>query len=190
MNFRPLDALRDGRSLRWQAVSGTGIEHLTISASPEAVQARAVVVGERGGRPYGVTYEVILDRDFTTRSFAVTATDGRRLALNRGVEGPWQDALGRRLDALEGCVDLDLAGSPFTNALPIRRERWRPGERRPFSMLYVPFDTFEPRVDRQVYTCLSDRLFRYEAADRTFATELPVDDDGLVIDYPTLFTRL
>ena len=61
-------------------------------------------------------------------------------------------------------------------------------------MLYVPFDTFEPLRDSQHYTCLSegmtnDRLYRYEAADRSFSADLPLDEDGLVLDYPTLFIR-
>jgi hypothetical protein len=59
-----------------------------------------------------------------------------------------------------------------------------------FRMVYIPFDTFRPTVDGQIYTCLEDgRLYRYEAADRSFTTELTVDEDGLVIDYPTLFHR-
>ena len=58
-------------------------------------------------------------------------------------------------------------------------------------MLYVPFDTFEPIVDEQRYRCLKDgALYRYEAVDRTFAADLPVDRDGLVLDYPTLFERI
>ena len=35
-----------------------------------------------------------------------------------------------------------------------------------------------------------DRLYRYEAADRSFTADLTVDEDGLVIDYPGLFARL
>lgn len=58
-------------------------------------------------------------------------------------------------------------------------------------MLYVPFDSFEPTVDGQHYTCLEDgKLYRYQAEDRSFTADLPVDEDGLVIDYPTLFQRL
>jgi hypothetical protein len=57
-------------------------------------------------------------------------------------------------------------------------------------MLYIPFDDFVPRLDRQIYTCLAPRLFRYQAAERSFEAELPVDEDGLVVDYPSLFERI
>ncbi len=58
-------------------------------------------------------------------------------------------------------------------------------------MAYVPFDTFKPVVDEQRYRCLEqDRLYRYEAVDRSFTADLTVDEDGLVTDYPGLFTRI
>jgi hypothetical protein len=58
-------------------------------------------------------------------------------------------------------------------------------------MAYIPFDTFRPTIDEQRYRCLDPgRLYRYEAVDRSFAADLSVDEDGLVTDYPGLFTRL
>ncbi|MFP4903215.1 putative glycolipid-binding domain-containing protein, partial [Paraburkholderia sp. BR14261] len=35
-----------------------------------------------------------------------------------------------------------------------------------------------------------DREYRYEGIIRDFTANLRVDEDGLVIDYPTLFRRL
>jgi hypothetical protein len=34
------------------------------------------------------------------------------------------------------------------------------------------------------------RLFLYEAADASFKALLPIDEDGLVLDYPELFERI
>jgi hypothetical protein len=43
----------------------------------------------------------------------------------------------------------------------------------------------------QAYSCIGlNREYRYEGIFRNFAANLTVDNDGLVIDYPTLFTRL
>ena len=99
---------------------------------------------------------------------------------------------GDALPEFDGCIDIDLAGTPFTNTLPIRRLGLTPESGTvPLDMLYVPFDSFRPLRDQQRYTCIEEgRRYRYEAADRTFTAELPVDEDGLVTDYPTLFRRL
>ena len=96
------------------------------------------------------------------------------------------------LPQFDGCVDIDLYGSPFTNSLPIRRLEMTPQDgTAKLSMLYIPFDTFEPVRDGQHYTCIvPGKLYRYAAEDRDFTVDLPVDEDGLVIDYPIYFRRV
>jgi hypothetical protein len=189
MSFRPVQCLQARRSVLWQALGGEGLEHLTVSATADAVHAEAVVIGARSGTPYGVTYRIACDLDFSVRSFAVSTTDGRGLEMTRR-DGAWYDSRRGHLPDFDSCIDIDLAGTPFTNTLPIRRTAWQTGTEHSFTMLYVSFDTFEPSVDAQTYACLGPRLFRYKAADRSFTADLPVDEDGLVMDYPTLFQRL
>ena len=106
-------------------------------------------------------------------------------------------AVGRTRAAFP-CLDLTAAS---TSISPARRSPIRfqfvdfdldvhdgPVE---LKMLYVPFDTFTPIVDEQRYRCLARRsLYRYEAVDRSFSADLPVDSDGLVTDYPGLFERV
>ncbi len=52
----------------------------------------------------------------------------------------------------------------------------------------------ELMTDRQRYTCLElnadGGLYKYEGLESDFIAELPVDSDGLVIDYPGLFKRI
>ncbi len=43
----------------------------------------------------------------------------------------------------------------------------------------------------QAYTRLADRRYLFENLDGSdFRTELLVDDDGIVVDYPDLFQRV
>lgn len=185
------------RTVRWRPWTGTGLEHLTLAVEDHAAEgpeivARSVVIGARGGRPYGVDYTLVCDQAWRVREFHLGTTEGRALSLLHDGRGAWTNHDGRALPEFDGCLDVDLAGTPFTNTLPIRRIDWdRTGDRRvALTMLYVPFDTFVPRPDAQAYTCLDDgRRFRYEATERSFETELPVDADGLVLDYPGLFRR-
>ena len=66
--------------------------------------------------------------------------------------------------------------------LAARSVRWRP----------VSGGGLEHLTVRSVnYRCLQPRrLFRYQALDRSSVADLSVDEDGLVIDYPTLFERV
>src|SRR6202008_885295 len=106
--------------------------------------------------------------------------DGQRLSLASDGKGHWRDADGTALPAFDGCIDIDLAGTPFTNSLPIRRLGFSPASgTASLTMLYVPFDSFVPCPDGQRYTCLQPaKLYRYEASDRSFTADLPVDEDG------------
>ncbi len=113
------------------------------------------------------------------------------MALTSPEPGVWQDADETRVPAFDGCVDIDLGCTPFTNTLPIRRLGDGLGEEPvELSTLFVPFDTFAPFVDRQRYRRLPGRnRYRFEAVDGSFAADIVTDDDGLVVDYPPLFAR-
>lgn len=189
--FPPLEQ----RTVRWRPIDGEGLEHLTampLSGPTPGIRIRSVVIGARGDTPYGVSYDIDCDAHWTVTALSLSTTQGHRLFLQSDGLGHWQDGDGHALHAFDGCIDVDLAGTPFTNTLPIRRLALRPEDgTRSLDMVYIPFDTFEPVRDSQHYTCLSeDRLYRYAAADRSFTADLPLDGDGFVLDYPTLFTRI
>ena len=108
--------------------------------------------------------------------------------------GAWAYADGAPAPAFDGCVDIDLSGTPFTNTLPIRRADLAARRGRPAVDLHgcctYPSTARAGRRRRSTTRRSAPRRFRYEAADRSFAAELPVDEDGLVLDYPALFRRL
>ncbi|APG92445.1 DNA-binding response regulator [Sinorhizobium americanum] len=164
----------------------------TETADGAVIRAVSVLIGNRGGASYGVRYRIDCDETWLVRKLMVDTTDGRSLHLRSDHPGQWATARGAALPEFDGCIDIDLAGTPFTNTLPIRRlNLTRASGTVKLKMLYVPFDSFEPTVDGQHYTCIEDgKLHRYQAEDRSFTADLPVDEDGLVIDYPTLFQRL
>lgn len=185
--FRPARSV----TARWRSVEADGLDHVTIEATQDRIVARGAVIGARGGVPYAVHYRIDCALDWGVREVALGAADGRGLHLLTDGHGRWAGGTGEPIAALDGCLDVDLAGTPFTNTLPIRRLGWAAGERRELRMAYVPFDTFEPIVDGQIYVCLEPgRRFHYQAADRSFEAELTVDQDGLVTDYPSLFARV
>jgi hypothetical protein len=177
---------------RWRPVGADGLEHLDLRVEDGTIVIDSVVIGSRGGVPYGLRYRLVCDGGWITHGLDLTTTDGRALRLRSDGEGEWTDGEGFPIPHLDGCIDIDLAGSPFTNTLPIRRAALvAGGEAAEFRMAYVPFDTFRPVVDGQRYRCLEqDRLYRYEAADRSFTADLTVDGDGLVTNYPGLFVRV
>ncbi len=184
--FPPLTRL----TARWVALEGDGSEHLTLEKIDGRITATGVVTGRADREAFGAWYRLALDSSWQVKQLAVHLTDSRWFIATSRRPGRWLDADGHPLPRFDGCVDVDLACTPFTNTLPIRRLDWQPGEARDLDMLYVDFATLEPRRDRQRYTCLAPGRFRYDGLDSAFTADIAIDNHGLVTDYPGLFKRL
>ncbi len=176
---------------RWRLIPGVGLEHLHVNSCENNIIVSSVVIGEIDQRQFAVRYTIICAPDWTVRNFTVENTEGNSLALNSDGDGNWFNLDGTGASAFSGAIEIDMTGTPFTNTLPIRRmKKHKPGYHQRYKILYIPFDTLQPRIDRQQYSCLIPyRKYRYEALGRDFVVELEVDNNGLVVDYPELFTR-
>jgi uncharacterized protein len=65
------------------------------------------------------------------------------------------------------------------------------GERQPIDVAYISTPDLKVTPVKQAYACLEPgRRYRYEGIFRDFTAEMEIDDDGLVVDYETLFRRL
>lgn len=173
------------------AHEGVGLEHLLLSdqAADSVVLAFDDIVG-----PFRLHYHLRWNTAWQLREADMTLeTDSatRRLKLRTDGEGHWSDGDGHALDKLDGCLDIDIWPTPFTNSFPIRREALSLGERREFRMAWVAAPALTVQPQAQAYTRLAERLYRFESLDGSgFEVNLPVDEDGVVLDYPGLFRRV
>jgi len=95
---------------------------------------------------------------------------------------------------LEGCLDVDISATPFTNTLPIRRLQLQLGESAEIQVVYLAVPEMQINCEPQRYTCLevnpAGGVYKFESLTSVFVAKLPVDADGLVLDYPQLFARV
>ena len=65
------------------------------------------------------------------------------------------------------------------------------GERREFKVAWIFAPDLTFKALPQAYSRLGDRLYLFESLDGSgFKAKLPVDANGVVVDYPKLFERL
>jgi uncharacterized protein len=175
---------------RWEDWSGRGLQHLVLTERGDGIIAEAVcIVAEDGD--FAARYRIQCDPDWRCRELDVEIIGAARTLRLRGdARGHWTDADGRALPGLDGALDVDLAFTPFTNTLPIRRLALAAGASAEIAAVYVRGPALSVEIDRQRYTCLERlRRYRYEAVDGSFSAEIEVDARGLVVTYPGLFRR-
>lgn len=89
---------------------------------------------------------------------------------------------------------MDISATPFTKLLAIQRMGLKPGESSGLSVAYIAVPEMELKAAGQRYTYLERHsqcgVYMYEALFRGFTAKLPVDADGIVIDYPQTFSRV
>ena len=199
-------------SLFWERRDTAGSEHVLVDAR-SGLYARGTALAV-DPVPYTCRYELQTDPAWATSRFEVSA-EGAGWARSVRLElaaGRWRATTSEQgnLDAaltaagharaglpgtedpdlLYGAFDVDLGGSPLTNTLPIRRLgllKAETGVAHRVSVAWVLLPSLEVVQADQIYTPLGDGRVRF--ASETFSTDMVIDDDGFVRDYPGLAAR-
>ncbi len=174
-----------------KARKGVGLEHLLLA---EHAADSIILAFDEENHPFRFTYRMHWDASWRLHhaSLAVaTEHSTRSLSLQTDGLGQWRDSEGRLLGQLEGCLDVDIWPTPFTNSFPILRDPMAVGERKEFRMAWIFAPALTVHAQRQAYTRLAERLYLFENLDGGgFTAQLAVDEDGIVLDYPNLFMRV
>jgi hypothetical protein len=180
----------------WRRIGLQGLEHLSLNEVEGGyrVDSFLSVEAELGG--VTCEYHFDLDPGWRTKLFMLNqhqAGVDTALRIESAGEKQWRvnDELRPELD---GCFDLDLTVSPFTNTLAIRQIGLAPDEAKEFLAVYVKLPQLEVIRQRQRYRRLdaSDPPLRflYEGLETGFIEEITVDEHALVERYPRFAERV
>ncbi|MBR8744504.1 putative glycolipid-binding domain-containing protein [Nocardiopsis sp. MG754419] len=167
----------------------------TLLPEPDGFRLEAGETVVEGEDRFFTRFTVRTDLAWTTKEVRaeVLSVAGPEVVSLRSHGGHWSDGEGRDLPELVGCLDVDVAATPLTNTLPIRRLGLRPGEHRDIAVAWIDIPSLRVRRVRQRYTRhqAEDGLERYTYRDpRHGEYRLSVDGDGVVVDYERFARRL
>ena len=177
----------DGHEVRWSTWDGDAHEALDVRWENEGWTVSGIVGREN------VQYVVRLSATWQMRQFLLfrdleepdlwLATDG---------SARWGEMNGAHRVELDGCYDVALSCTPFTATLPIRRLPLHIGDSADISVALVDVETLEARPVRRRYTRVGERRWSITDLDDAdaHATELEVDEHGVVIDEQGRFRRV
>jgi hypothetical protein len=197
------------RMLAWEGTDGWRAEFVELDLRADGVRARGVQLGDEP-RPYRADYRLDALDGFRTRRLEVRVVEegiGRSLVLERGPKGwSWRRTENGRAearspagagDSLNEAEDCDLALSPLTNLMPIRRGGLASGSPAldlVCAWVSVPELTVRPYPQRYEHVRRDGEVgavvrFLDRGPGEGFVADLTLDEDGLVVDYPGLARR-
>lgn len=175
----------------WMSKDNRIFEHVWLYKSAEGSVADGWIVhsGEDG---YRIHYKIEVDASWRTRKVELTkwGEQVRTIQLHSDGDGHWSDHQGNEIPSLNGCIDVDLYASPFTNTIAMQRLALNPSQSETINVVFVGLPELKTEPVRQKYTMINEGLYRYDGLETGFTTELPVDSQGFVIDYPNFFHRI
>ena len=180
------------RTVLWQNVERSGADYCALWQTRDGwlLQGTAALAHD-DQHPVLASYKIFSDCEWRTRRVDVqcfTGSDIAKLSLVVEGDGTWRNG-SRVLPDVEGCIDVDLAVTPATNTLPIRRLNLKVNQSADVTAAWIRFPALDVQPLPQRYTRLSDRLYRYESANG-FVTEIEVDELGLVVNYSGGWERI
>jgi hypothetical protein len=180
----------------WRLVDAhDGFEVVFIGRDGDGYRVDGHSTGVEDGEAWGVQYRVALDASWATRSARVVArsiSGAGEVVLEADGVGVWT-VDGKHATELQGCLDVDLEGSAFTNAFPVHRLGLEPGRRADAPAAYVRAPSLRVERLEQSYVRLEDdgerQRYSYASPRFDYEDELTYDEHGLVLDYPGIAMR-
>lgn len=176
----------------WKNLALDGRDYCGLWHVSDGWLLKGTVIGVlKDQRPVLASYEVYADENWLTHRVQVERTIGsdvKTLSLSVESRGVWRSA-GQELPGLSGCDEVDLALTPATNTLAIRRLNLEIGSSASMIAAWVQFPDLTVQPLSQRYTRLAKDKYRY-ASNTGFAADITVDDLGLAISYAGVWERM
>ena len=176
-------------TVRWRRLDVPGHDACRLVEDADGWRVEGTASFGEGAGAARLDYVVDCDAAWRTLRGAVRGRLGERVVhvhVERTAEGHWM-LDGRLRPGLEPYVDLDLAFTPATNLLQLRRIALAVGEGAdvPVAWLDPEQGTFEPLPQR--YERRSETTYWYESPTAGYRALLEVGEAGFVRRYPGLW---
>ncbi|RYZ36670.1 MAG: hypothetical protein EOP49_32405 [Sphingobacteriales bacterium] len=179
------------RNIVWKGLNPDSMEFCRIHFR-DTILVKSTIVGCSEDIPYKADYEMELSLDWVINCVQIKSWLGnseQSLTLKHNGHGKWHGN-DREWKHLEGCMDIDISLTPFTNSIPVNRLRVLPNASADTELIYIDVLRFGVTRQRQSYTNLGAHQYHFRAEDGHFEAKITMDELNLVSDYPGLFNRL
>lgn len=178
-------------TILWRRLDTPGHDACCLCRQAGGWRLTGAAVFVHEAQPCHLAYDVACDSAWRTQAAGVTGWIGRQplsIEIEAQPDGDWF-LNGQPQEAARGGLDPDLAFTPATNLLPLRRLALSVGDAADAPAAWLRFPELDlVRLD-QHYRRIDDTSYVYAAPDTGYSGTLEVDPAGFVISYPGLWER-
>jgi len=179
------------KNLLWTGREYYSLENCLVDINGDGVDINSVIVGFYHNIIYRVEYKIKATQLWETifvEIFGQYKNQQHRFMFEGDGTGNW--IVNGKVDKnFEGCIDIDIPLTPFTNTLPINRLKISPNREQQIKVIYCDLLQGKFTAVNQKYIRRSDSIYHYQNVPNDFEADIEVDAQGFVVDYPQLFVR-
>ncbi len=129
--------MTDTHTVVWQQWGNVGLEYPALTQNDHNTQVDSVVIGFEENIPFRMHYQIHCDAYYQVQRVTFDLVGEEAITLTTDGAGHRFDKDNQRLPSIDGCMDIDISATPFTNTLPVRRLDWQAGQSRSLDMVYI-----------------------------------------------------
>jgi hypothetical protein len=157
----------------------------------KSIAVNGHITGEVEGTLFYVYYKLTADLLWNIKTVAINCQSDSSFKMSfKKKNNQWFNERSELLSKFNDCTDIDISITPFTNTLPINRLNLPAGSSKEDTVLYINLPTGECKPVRQRYTNLGNKIYKYENLVSGFISNIEVDENGYVINYSGIWSRL
>ncbi|MBC8035527.1 MAG: putative glycolipid-binding domain-containing protein [Chitinophagaceae bacterium] len=178
-------------NILWTGLEYYSLENCLVEVFSEGVEITSTIIGKYEEKIYKVDYRIKANKQWETTLLEIDSRHDdhmQSIRLESDGNGNWTGKDGK-INQFKGCFEVDVSLTPFTNTLPINRLHLALHQSQEIQVIYCDLLNGQTRCVTQKYTRLSDTKYHYENVPNDFEATIQVDENGYVVDYPSLFER-
>jgi uncharacterized protein len=174
----------------WKGLYLNTIEHCKITKSSHLIVVHGQISGLVEHQPINIHYSIELNEGYEINSVQLQSFNDPFAVDLSHKNKKWFDLYGNHLSQYDDCDDIDIALTPYTNTIPIKRLKFNLGDPREINVIYIdPLKKMLTRT-RQRYTHIENRRYKYENIPSGFVSNIYTDNDGIVDIYPGIWQMI
>ncbi len=179
------------KNILWTGIKYNSQENCILINTDKGSEVNSSIIGISANLFYKIEYRISINQYWETVYFEIKSQLYNTVELidfRKEGKDCWY-VNGQPDEKFNGCIDIDISLTPFTNTLPINRLKLSEKEDEQIKVLYIDVLGRKIMPVIQKYTKLSSTEYKYENVPNDFESFISVDDLGLVVKYPGLFER-